>query len=227
MRKEIQAAEWFLIIVGLFLLISGSKYLVVFNRIFQVYFFLMTFGMAIWMATRYYKRYNKKNIVVFYLKQKDPLANAIIIKSLQLLIIVSFGVLYYQEFWMYIPILLSFFFFIYQLGKHGQPKLVFHHPHIYLDAIFFENLQPTSFNLHEDGIQINGKDEKKTIPFDTLDETKFKREVEFEENQILDDVLLMEDENEVTRVFMTETQQFAEKIECPIQLVSSILEREE
>ncbi len=70
MRKEIQAAEWFFILTGIILLISGSKYLEVFNRFFQVYYFFMTFGMAVWMAARYFKRYNKKNIVVFYLKQK-------------------------------------------------------------------------------------------------------------------------------------------------------------
>ncbi len=222
MQKEIQAAEWIMIFVGLFLLIKGSEHLLVFNRIFQAYFFLFTFGISFWMAARYYKRYKKKNIVVFHIKEKEKLTNSLVIKSLQLLMIVSFGIAYYQEHWMYIPVLFSFFIFLFQLGKNGRPKIVFQHPNIYRDAIYFENLEPTSFSIGEDVVTIHGKSKTIEIDLDKLDETQFKREIEFEENQILDDVLLTENENEVIRTFKQEIIQLAEKLQLPIQIEQEV-----
>jgi uncharacterized membrane protein YobD (UPF0266 family) len=216
MRKEIQAIEWVLLISGIILLWSGSVYLLFFIRLFQVYFFLMTFGMGLWIAVRYFKRYKKKNIVIFHLKKRDELAGALIIKSIQLLAIVSMAIMYRGEDNLFIPVAVAFIYFAIQVGKFGQPKLVFHSPNLYKDAIFFEQLEVSSFDIYEDGIVIH-EEKEVTVLFDELDATKFRNEVEFEENQILDDILLTDGDNEITRNFINEIEQYATKLEIPIQ----------
>ncbi len=215
MKKEIQAAEWLLILAGLILLIRGSENFEIFNRIFQVYYFLFTFGIGAWMAVRYFKRYNKKNIVVFHLNRKDKLTGTMLMKSLQLLVIVFFGIIYSKETWMFVPTILSILFFIILLGRNGRPKLVFHHPDLFMDSIFFENIKPLSLRREKEGIRIRREEEEEFIRFDELDAVKFKREIEFEENQLLDDVMLTDGENEVIRVFINEVHQFAEKTGIP------------
>lgn len=216
MRKEIQAIEWVLLISGIVLLWNGSVYLLFFIRLFQVYFFLMTFGMGLWIAVRYLKRYKKKNIVIFHLKKKDELAGALIIKSIQLLIIVSLATMYRGETNLFVPIAIAFIYFAIQIGKFGQPKLVFHSPNLYKDAIFFEQLEVSLFDIYEDGVMIH-EEKEVVVLFDELDDTKFRNEVEFEENQILDDVLLTDGDNEITRNFINEIRQYANKLEIPIQ----------
>lgn len=217
MRKEIQAVEWLLIIVGLLLLFNGSVYLELFARVFQIYFFLMTFGMGLWIAVRYLKRYNKKNIVIFHLKKRDDLAYALIIKSVQLLIIVIMSIIYYDETNLFVFVAISFIYFAIQIGKFGQPKLVFQNPKLFRDAIFFEELTPSSFDVYETGIIIKGEDHRDmVIHYEELDDSKFRTEMEFEENQILDDVLLTDGDNEITRNFINEITQFAIKREVPL-----------
>lgn len=215
MRKEIQAAEWLLLITGIMLLLSGSSYLLFFVRLFQVYFLLMTFGLGLWIAIRYFKRYKKKNIVIFHLKKKDELAGSLIIKSIQLLIIVCLSIAYYQEESLYVFAAISFIYFTIQVAKFGKPKLVFHNPNLYRDAIFFEELEVSAFHIYEDGIIIREESDY-TILFNELDDSKFRSEIEFEENQILDDVLLTDGDNEITRNFVNEVIQYANKLEIPI-----------
>lgn len=215
MKKEIQAVEWLLLGLGLVLLMSGSVYLEMFARLFQIYFFLFTFGMGLWIAIRYLKRYKKKNIVIFHLKKRDDLAVGLFIKSIQLLIIVCLSVFYYQEENLLVFIGISFVYFAIQVGKFGQTKLVFHNPNLFRDAIYFEQLSPRSFMIYDNGIIIN--DEKKiSVLYDDLDVSKFRSEIEFEENQLLDDVLLTDRDNEITRNFINEVNQYAIKLEVPI-----------
>ncbi len=215
MRKEIQAAEWLLLGVGIVLLLSGSVYLQLFVRVFQIYYFLMTFGIGVWIATRYLKRYKKKNVVVFHLRTKDPVTNSLMIKSIQLFIIVGLSILYYEERNLILPVILSFVYFTIQISKFGNPKLVFHNPNLFKDAIYFERLSPQSFEIFDDGILIHD-DEEILISYDDLDDSKFRKEMEFEDNHILDDVLLTDGDNECIRNFIHETKQYAAKLQVPV-----------
>lgn len=215
MRKEIQAAEWLLLITGIMLLLSGSSYLYFFVRLFQVYFLLMTFGLGLWIAIRYFKRYKKKNIVIFHLKKKDEIASSLMIKSIQLLIIVCLSIAYYRENALYVIAGISFVYFAIQAGKFGRPKLVFHNPNLYRDAIFFEELEVSSFHIYEDGVFFE-EEQGYQVLFNELDASKFRTEIEFEENQILDDVLLTDGDSEIIRNFINEIIQYANKLEIPI-----------
>ncbi len=216
MRKEVEAVEWLFLIAGVALLLYKSEYQIIFIRLFQGYYFLLTIGLIIWLFIRYYQYRKKQNVVIFYLKKQDEFIRYLIIKSFLLLIIVGFTSLFINEFWIPVLGLLGYFAVVlFTNGILAQPKIIFQHPSLYKDGIFKEDLSVTSFQLYQNGVKIEGEQNLKIL-YEELDISKFNRDVDFEENQLLDDVLLTGNENEVIRVFINEITQYAEKLQIPI-----------
>ncbi len=215
MRKEFLAIEWLFLLLGLVLLYQGSFYFTMFAWIYWMYYFIFTVGLGILIANRQRQRYNKNDIIVFHTKKEDESNQGFIIKGFQLFIIVALLIIYEGNDWIYIPVVATFIFFIYQLKKYGQQKIVFQHPSIYNDGLFFDKLEISHFKLYEDGILL-GTDKNIPVRFSDLDENKFNWQTEFIENDVLDDVLLKGDAAEIRKLFLDEVTQYAEKMRIPL-----------
>jgi len=218
MRKEAQAIEWLLLCLGFILLLNGSKHFDFFMQVFRIYFFAFTFGIGLWIAIRYLRRYNKKNIVVFHLSIKDELSTTLLIKGIQLLLIMGIFSFAYQDYNLIILAVVSFLYFVVQVSRFGNTKLVFHNPLLFLDAIFFEELQPAYITAYDDGIIFFQEEKKLIIPYIKLNDNKFRKAIEFEENQLLDDVLLTDNDSQIVRNFIFEAQQYAQKQKIPFTM---------
>lgn len=216
MRKEIQAAEWLLLLAGLLLLGTGSRYFTVFARLFEAYFFLVTAGMGLWMMSRHLNRSPPKNRSIFKLLRPDESHKHLSIKAIQLSIIVTLCIWQAEEFLMIIPVAISLLFFRFQLARYGQPKIVFQGPDMYWDAIFFEHLEVWAFDIYTDGITIQSEPPR-SVAFGDLQTSPGEKEATFVDNQLLDDVMLHARREENTQQFLREVEEYAKKMKIPIQ----------
>ncbi|MGB1216483.1 MAG: hypothetical protein ACPG5P_01330 [Saprospiraceae bacterium] len=222
MRKEFLAFEWLFLLVGLVLLYQGSFYFSMFAWMYWGYYFIFTVGLSLLIANRHRQRYKKKDIIVFHTKNEDESNKGFIIKGFQLFLIVALLIIYEGNEWVYIPVVLTFVFFIYQLKKYGQQKIVFQYPAVYNDGLFFDKLDISNFKLYEDGVLLE-TDKNIPVKFSDLDENSFDWHTEFVENDVLDDVLLKGDSAEIRKLFLDEVTQYAEKMRIPITKMEGLL----
>ncbi len=218
MKKEFQAIEWLLIFVGIFLLFNKSQYFNLFNSLFLIYYLLISVGLFSFILYRYFEQKDKTNIVIFYLNKKDTTKRFFSIKIVQLFIISSLSCLFVNQIYLIgLNLVVFIILFILLQQKFTQYKIVFNYPHIYKDILFQENLEVQRIEVSKEKVELVGNEEHLEIEMNELDEMLSKRAVKYEENELLDDVLLGEEDENIKAFFLKELHQYSHKKRIPLR----------